>query len=514
MVVLVNAALGVALIGVIAGVSMTGQGPHPNGLAEFAPAGGKALSNTTPSGAPTSPHQRVRTDPELLRVPAGARGTPRQVACYGWPDGSTTQTIDPQSPPCITSWDVTGGNGGATTRGVTGTAIRVGVFGGISDTLRQYATYFTTHFQLYGRSLQLVDLGKARLSTAEGQRAAVDQAVQQQVFAALVAPAATAGPAAVPSEYLQGASAARVITLLATAGQVSTTTLSALAPYVWSYEPAFDQLQTAAGSLVCQTLAGRPARYSAQQARNSRRVGLLVPDASHAGGSDLDVETLTTALKACHSPARVERFDPTSPGGARDALLNLKAARVTTVLPYLSSSRIAGTLMPAAESLGYHPEWLLTGIDSGPDPHTWADAPPAQTRSLFGLADWSRPLSASLQPAAQGLARPIDADAPAYHALLVLASGIQLAGARLTATTFGNGLGGTVFPNPGTGRPPTYPASVGFDDSDHTMVGDVALSWWQPAAHDFCLVGTGSRWRFDGFPDTDPGLFDPAKGCR
>jgi hypothetical protein len=514
MVVLVNAALGVALIGVIASVSMTGQAPHPNGLAEFAPAGGKALSNPNASAAPTTRPQSVRAHPELLPVPAGGRGTPRQVACYGWPDGSTTQTIDPQSPPCITSWNTAGGNGGATSRGITGTAVRVGVFGGISNTLRQYAVYFTTHFQLYGRSLQLVDLGKANLSTVEGQQAAADEAVQQQVFAALITPPAAAGPAAVPAQYLQGASAAHVITLLAGPSQVSTTTLAALAPYAWSYEPAFDQLQTAAGSLVCQTLAGRLARYSAQQAKHSRRVGVLVPDASHAGGNDLDIATLTTALEACHSPARVERFDPTSQAGARDALLRLKVAGVTTVLPYAGSSQVAGTLMPAAESLGYRPEWVLTGIDDEPDTDMWATAPAAQTRSLFGLADWSRRLSASLQPAAQGLARPADADVPAYHALLVLASGIQLAGPRLTATSFGNGLASTAFPNPGAGRAPAYQASVGFDDSDHTMVGDVALSWWQPAAHDFCLVGTGSRWRFDGFPDTESGLFDPAKGCR
>jgi hypothetical protein len=510
LVVLLNGAIGVALIAVIAGISVFRQDAHPPGIAEFAPAGSGKLPNTSASAVPNQPPPLVRTKAQVLGVPKGARGVPQQVACYGWPDGTTTQTFDPQSPPCTPSWEVAAGNGGGTSRGVTATAVRVGVPRSSIAGLQPYADFFNTHFQLYGRSLVLVPLGKATMTTDEGQAAAAAKADEEQVFATLVDPPATAGPAAAPTQFLNTASAHGVIALLSAPSQASSTGLSALAPYAWSYEPGFDELQTAAGSLLCQELVGRRARFSPDQSGDNRRLGLLVPDAEHAGGNDVDVDPVATALATCHSSPEIRRFDPTSPGSARDALLQLKLAGVTTVLPYVSDSLVARVVMPAAESDGYRPEWLLTGIDAGPDAAIWAKAPTRQVRALFGLAGWSPQLAAS--PAARAVPAGTTVDEYAYHALLILASGVQLAGPRLTPDTFAGGLADTAFANPGGATRPLFQASVGFDDHDHAMVNDVALAWWQ--GKDFCLVGAGSRWGFNDLPANDPGLFLPQKGCR
>jgi hypothetical protein len=252
--------------------------------------------------------------------------------------------------------------------------------------------------------------------------------------------------------------------------------------------------------------------HAPSQARHARRFGLLLPDAARAGGNDVDSGAVESALQSCHSEARVERVDATSPAAVSDALLRLKRAGVTTVLPYLTARTVAHVVMPAAEQVGFRPEWVLTGVDDSAAEAEWERAPADQVRSLFGLATWSPPRAAGARPAARAAVGGL-VDESAYEGLLVLASGIQLAGPALTPDTFAAGLSGTAFPGPGAGAAPLFTPAVGFDDGDHAMVDDVGLAWWQPAGARLCLVGGGTRWRFTATPASDPGLFDAAKGC-
>jgi hypothetical protein len=525
LVVLVNGVLSVVIVALIAAVSVFRQQVRPPGIEEFAPAAGRPFAAVQPStptctrGSACLGHLHVRDHAERLAVPAGARGVPSALACFGWPDGTTTQTFDPQSPPCIAGWVTTRGNGGASVRGVTATAIRVGVPRSSVSGLSAYATFFSTHFQLYGRSIQLVPLGPLDLRTPEGQQSAALQADQEQVFATLPDLTPSSGPATVPTDFLNAATSRGLVSLLSTPSQISTTALSGLSPYVWSYPSGFDQLQRATANLFCNQLAGRQTSFAAAYTKHTRRLAVLVPDPAHNDGSDLVIGALTDGLATCHTQPLVRNYDPTSAGALSDAMVELKSSGVTTVIPFATAGTLAQRLMPAAERTGYRPEWLLPGIDEDPATEVWQTAPARQMRGVFGLAGWSRQLGSGQQPdaealrAVQPMATPAAGDAAVYHDLLMLASGAQLAGPKLTASSFADGLSTTPFANPGAGEAPSYQAAVGFDDGDHAMVSDIGLTWWNGDTNGFCLVGDGTRWGFADLPANDPGFFDRTRGC-
>jgi hypothetical protein len=510
LVILLNAAVGLVVIAVVASLSLTRGDTAPPGQAELAPAGTRSLRDLEASQPPVVRPTQVRARPEQLAAPRTSPGVPRQLACYGWPDGTTTQTFDPQSPQCISGWNVAGGNGGATAVGVTATAIRVGVPRAQLSAYRGYAAFFGTHFQLYGRAIQVVGLDESDLVSPEGQQAAAEEAAEEQVFAVVAEPTATSGPAAVPTQLLDVAARRHLVTVLPGSSQVSSTRLAALSPYAWSYAAGLDQVEQAAGGLVCQLLAGRKAVHAPSMASHARRFGLLLPDAARAGGSDVDTGTVESALQGCHSAAKVERVDVSSPAAVSDALLRLKRAGVTSVLPYVTARTVARVAMPAAEQVGFAPEWVLTGVDEAAAETDWSSAPKDQVRSLFGLATWSPPRASGARPAARAAVGGVVSEL-AYRGLLVLASGIQLAGPQLTPDAFARGLSDTAFPNPAAAG--AFAPSAGFDDGDHAMVGDVALAWWRPSAQRMCLVGGGTRWAFGLLRGADPGLFDASKGC-
>jgi hypothetical protein len=101
-----------------------------------------------------------------------------------------------------------------------------------------------------------------------------------------------------------------------------------------------------------------------------------------------------------------------------------------------------------------------------------------------------------------------------YRALLILASGVQMAGPHLTPETFEAALNRTVFPNPDHF---TLPGKVSFQ-GDHTMTEDVAEWWYDPAATSpygddgpgsMCYVDHGVRRKITDFPIGDGALFTP-----
>lgn len=113
-----------------------------------------------------------------------------------------------------------------------------------------------------------------------------------------------------------------------------------------------------------------------------------------------------------------------------------------------------------------------------------------------------------------------------YRTLLLLTSGIQAAGPRLTPASFAAGLQKVRFANPGAGNARYYQARVAFGRGDFAMTDSLAVVWWGETAPSYGGGGSGPTggWcymrrgaRFDGaaWPHLEGELFDPdPRKCR
>jgi hypothetical protein len=102
-----------------------------------------------------------------------------------------------------------------------------------------------------------------------------------------------------------------------------------------------------------------------------------------------------------------------------------------------------------------------------------------------------------------------------YEQLLLVASGIQLAGPHLTPATFQSGLQRATFPDPGVGAPPYYQSGIGYRGS-HFMKTDAAMVWFdnaQPGTENpqstgaVCYVRHGERHGLDGWRRQQPAFY-------
>jgi hypothetical protein len=83
-----------------------------------------------------------------------------------------------------------------------------------------------------------------------------------------------------------------------------------------------------------------------------------------------------------------------------------------------------------------------------------------------------------------------------YQQLLLLASGIQMAGPNLTPETFEKALHETQFPNPDL---PIHEGSVGFPNRSYSWTMDAAEIWYDPATPSpFPELGPGTWCYVDG----------------
>jgi hypothetical protein len=90
--------------------------------------------------------------------------------------------------------------------------------------------------------------------------------------------------------------------------------------------------------------------------------------------------------------------------------------------------------------------------------------------------------------------------------MLLLASGIQMAGPNLTPRSFEHGLQTTTFPNPDN---PNMEGKVGFLGDSYAMTVDGAEWWWSAASRSpyagssvgsICYVQGGARHELGGWP--------------
>jgi len=183
--------------------------------------------------------------------------------------------------------------------------------------------------------------------------------------------------------------------------------------------------------------------------------------------------------------------------------------------------------MRAANNTQYFPEWLASSFGQLDTNRAFrlGGQPPQQLEHTFGVSSRPRQVALSDEPFWWAL-RETDPDASAaefsfgnttlevqqlYRSLLLLASGLQMAGPSLTPASFELGLQRTTFPNP---NHPIMAGDVGFTGGSHAMTVD-GVEWWfgvgarSPYSGDevgsICYVDGGARhtegaWPSDGDP--------------
>jgi hypothetical protein len=195
---------------------------------------------------------------------------------------------------------------------------------------------------------------------------------------------------------------------------------------------------------------------------------------------------------------------------AASTVIQMKAHGVTSIF-FLGDRTYLGQMMQDADAQSYQPEWLITNYDlfDNPNVRSVMNAPADQVSHMFGITTvpmerqyQDRPSTWADTSQTYGNESTTTGIQEIYHQLLLLASGIQMAGPNLKPDTFQSGLQGTTFPN--SPVPPIMPGKVGFAGGSHAMTIDAAEWWWSTSdpgplpdekskPGTFCYVDHGAR---------------------
>lgn len=541
--VFLSIALGIGLL--ISLLPRTGDQPPPPTIAEFAPQAArqirKALSlQTSQFGSdrggcvegqvctggvkPPSPAPRPTIEVPLAKQCYGDRARPETLR----------QAADYQSPPCIPYWK--GNNGGGTSKGVTGDSIFVAVptvaFEN-ADNIQPLADFFNRHFQFYGRKIVLKQFpAKGNLNSQPSPDLELTDAKRVDEELKAFASLTTGGRFGSEHLYYDELARRKIISVAHRAGtKTSEAYLQRFAPYRWSVLPGIDTMQRHMAEMVCKVLAGKAPEYAGPGVTGNRRVfGLIYGRA--ADGTKPDLDLFRNDLSACKVSlaADVEYDQSGDQTTDTGTILKMVQARVTSVICFCDVSALSSKLMQAASGEQYRPEWILsTYIDNDVD-NSFAQAPPDQATHVIGASFrnkwlpredmfWYRAWRDAF-PAGDPQPNEGYSLAARYSSLLLLASGIQMAGPILTPKTFEEGLLRAQFPNPFAQGPPYYQARVGFEGGRHTMIGDATMYWYSRSERGtvdptsfgaVCYVDQGRRYSLGAWPQQEPAF---QRSCR
>ncbi|MDQ1437718.1 MAG: hypothetical protein QOK43_1347 [Acidimicrobiaceae bacterium] len=451
----------------------------------------------------TLPSQRTGADIEV----------PRIRHCVGEP---SRQTEDPRSPPCANYWDPKNDNGGNTTRGVTNDAISVSLPNWPDPTM---LTYFNKRFEFYGRKLVSVGTHAYFNCTPEGQQADAESIEKSdQPFASVFYYYCY-------GRYFYEEMARRHIVSIATDPVFTTSELAKGSPYMWQYPLALDRLVGTIGEWMCARLKGanavRAGRSDAKDlSQMTRKFGILTSEGYLPAP---DLKPLLQQLETCGATAVQVKFSDTS-GDFTTPVLKLKQEDVTSIV-CLCINHDFQSLTQAATEQVYNPEWLVSSYLY--DDITYLvqqNIAPDQANHILGLsanpADVRFADSWSVKAYAEATGKPwTDRSADRndtwyqynnlYQSLLLLASGVQLAGPHLTPESFAAGLQRATFSNPPS---PYHEGRVGFLGQSHSMVVDVLEYYYSSSGRSphqadppgsICLVDDGKRRAPGAFPPSN-----------
>ncbi|MBI2170088.1 MAG: ABC transporter substrate-binding protein [Actinobacteria bacterium] len=498
---LVMAALFIALVGFVPTVSVE-VGPEtvvaggPGGGAPGQVVAGPAGSDGT--GAAAAGNERVGSSAGTQRATTVGGG---QVASgsVGACSGRARQVPgDPYSPPCV-EWTGTN-NGGSTSRGVTSDAVTVSfrvidekgfmqtlaTLAGaeiidtpadIRRTVEALVGFFNDHYEMYGRKIKTAFFDGTGSSSTEllggGRAEAVADAAQvADEIGAFIEMNGSTEPFADALTRGNGVIAFG-------SPYLSRKWHLDRAPLAWSIATDCSIVAEAAAELAIKTLAGKPALFAGGnlQGKTRKLAGMSPENAWYQECHDDSIRKLEEAGLDPGIKVNYKLDINSMSNQAASVIAQLKDGGATTVL--LGIDPIFPVFFTAkAEEQNYQPEWVPVGTAlsdwdvSGQlyDQDQWSHA--------FGISSLGEPT-----PIRAGLGysayKSVRADEPAftveqiYGTLLLIATGIQMAGPSLTPQTFATGL--KSWPG-GTGPFGTW----GFGPNDYTPTRDYRVIWWDP----------------------------------
>jgi len=558
-------ALGTVMVLVVAVLAITAAQTPPPAIAELAPQATKQITEAPAEqtssagiadgglgdGSATTTTEAPPEGPPVVR--------PRANRCVG-----SRQTEDPQSPPCVAFWE--GKNGGATSKGVTANEIRIALPCDNADKnadiraagnkspdcnkpdryTQALEAYFNARYEFYGRKIRLIPYKHAGNNVACDKMLADATKVDAEINA--FASMSYGYQRGRESCYYHELSRRKIISVQSSylgVPAIDQAGLASFAPYEWTYFPTVEEIQVNLAEVMCKQLKDRAPAYAggSEQFEAKRKFGLFTDTYSN-GTPSVDDGPFLKATAACG--IEFDRFTgeaggaPDGPARAaigKNALTSWRNNDITSIVCFCDHGFIINGLMQQSDINGYFPEYILQNYQGQENEYTAIDYGVTQQAShVIALRSWNKALPREQMP--YWLAeREGDPTFPAtdfnfdigYWNLLLLVSGIQMAGPNLTPKTFEQALQRTQFPNPGCGGPPVYQACVGFAGGSHSMIKDFTLVWWNPNENGveytgpnfrgtrgtavqplggLCFVDQGLRYRRGQWPAGPPGFRD------
>jgi hypothetical protein len=545
---LVQGAVVVVVLVVVAAVALTARQPSPPSVAEYAPEAVAQIKQAPAEQSVDLGHANGGSTTTTADAGAGQGGrnggagsttsttqvidVPRVRRCVGDPP---RQIEDPQSPPCVAYFDPKQDNGGATYRGVTRSQITILYTPDFLEDVNDVHTlfdFFAKRFEFYGRTFSRDEHPAAQSNGTTDpdptlMQADAQSAYDTQDFASLNY-AARQGAEFTFYDSLADKGIISVSHRLQ--AEATDAHFRKYAPYEWSAMPTVDSVERNIGQFICGSLAGKAPKYAGgTQAQAPTRVfGLVIEAATDSTAPD--PTPLRDELRKCNADVVVTEYDRINDDTARtgqNEMLGMANQHVTSVICLCDAIEARQTLMPSASAQAFMPEWLLSSYLDNDLDNSMSQAPPDQAAHVLGLVFRNKLLPQQDMPFYWALKEMNPSANPTggnyyslfarYMSLLVLSSGIQLAGPHLTPSTFAAGLIRARWANPGAGGPRYYQAAAGFDGGRHTFIDDAAMYWYSPsqpgtvdptAAGAVCYVDHGTRHGLGDWPSSDPAFFD------
>ncbi len=457
---------------------------------------------------------------------------------------TTTQRVKIPSvyaPPCVQPF--TGKNGGATSQGVTGDEIKIVVYTGdptkdpllagqiraagasldvgpIRDTWQGYVDIYNKIFEMYGRKISV----EFYLATGPGSDTTAAKAdaiaiAEKKPFAVL------GGPAQSTTVFADELAHRGVVCLGTCALAMPEKITDANKPYVITDTLSPEQSAQLTAEFVGKQAGKGKAQYAGDDAtKNKKRVYGIVhydtPDGQYQGLFD----TLKSSLKKYGITPKADQsfFLDLSRAqeNARTIVTKMKDAGVTTVI-YTGDPLTPGAVTKEATAQDFHPEWIV-------GPTVLADT--SIFARTFDQEQWAHAFGVALVPGRttetinasyylynwfHGTPPPNNTYGVISPSVAEFARGVMLAGPKLTADTFRDGLfryppsgGDAINPKQSWGKHGFWPGT------DYYGSDDAGMLWWDPSAvgeDEIHHVGNGLYRYADGAKRYTRGKF-PAKG--